>query len=90
MDQEVGGEGGAPLEALPTLLALEQLLGAVDCPEQSTVKTGHYDVPLLPHHAHTVPTTLLPYPPTLGTQPGNPPYQETMSPAQILIRLGNI
>ena len=43
----MGGEGGAPLEALPTLLALEQLLGAVDCPEQSTVKTDHYDVPSL-------------------------------------------
>ena len=45
----MGGEGGAPLEALPALLALEQLLGAVDRPEQSTVKPGQDVVPLLPH-----------------------------------------
>ncbi len=32
VDQQVGGQGGAPLEGLAALLARERLLGAVDGP----------------------------------------------------------
>jgi hypothetical protein len=39
VDEQVGGEGGAALEALPALLALEHLVQAVDGPEPH-----HYQV----------------------------------------------
>ena len=38
MYQKVGGEGGAPLETFPALLALEQLLSAVNGSEQTKYK----------------------------------------------------
>ena len=33
----MGGEGGAPLEALSTLLALKHLVQAVDCPGEQKI-----------------------------------------------------